>query len=79
MTEFKANDLLSILASLGILSAAVFAGTLKVLAEIREIHLMVNSRLDELVAEVRKSSVSEGRDLQRAEHLLDATQSNKRG
>ena len=62
MKDFTATDWIGICAALGTLVGAVTAGTLKVLAAIKEIHLAINSRMDELVAETRKASMAEGKE-----------------
>gem|GEM_PF-6472486 len=63
--HWTAAEWTTFLGALATVFAAIAAATIKVLDKIKEIHLAINSRMDELVAETRKASLAEGRDQMR--------------
>ena len=65
MAHWTSADWTAFLGALAALVGAIVAGTIKVLQSIQAIHLAINSRMDELVAETRKASLAEGRDQMR--------------
>ena len=65
MLKWSVSDWIAFLGALTTVVGAIAAATIKLLDRIREIHLSINSRMDQLVAETRKSSLAEGRDQMR--------------
>ena len=65
MDKFTAQDWTVFFTGVVTVIGALAAATVKILAAIKEVHLSVNSRMDQLLAESRKASLAEGRDSQR--------------
>jgi hypothetical protein len=65
LARFTAQDWSIFFGSIAALIGSMVVGIVKVLAAIQQVHLSVNSRMDELLQEARKGALAEGRDQMR--------------
>lgn len=65
MKQYSPTEWAAFLGAVAAVITALLAGFASVLAAVKQVHLSINSRMDELVAATREASLAEGRDQMR--------------